>query len=109
MTKNELFMRKMIEQKAYLDVGENILFYVAGKQSVDLLNYVYENYNEEVQRLYFSKINGFDGYDSAHRFCELAKENSTIAEDENVYKNVKGKLINPGLEGWFTKICKRKN
>lgn len=108
MTKNKLFMRKIIEQKTYLDVGENIIYYAPGKQSVDLLNFVFENYDEEIQRLYFSNIDGFDGYEAAHRFCELAKMNSTIAEDKNVYENVKGKLINPGLEGWFTKICKRK-
>lgn len=108
MTKNELFMKRLIEQNAYTEVGENIMYYTAGKQSVDLLNYVVENYDEDIQREYFSKIKGFNGYDAAHRFCEIAKENSAIGKDENVYDNVKGKLINPGLEGWFTKIWKRK-
>lgn len=108
MSDNNVFMQRMIEQNAYTEVGDNILFYTVGEQSVDLLNFVIDNYDENTWREYFSKIKGFDGYDAAHRFCEIAKENSAIGKDKIVYDNVKGKLINPGLEGWFTKIWKRK-
>lgn len=108
MINNKVFMKRLIEQKEYLKVGDNIVFYTAAEQSEDLLNYVVESYDVNIQKEYFSKIKGFDGYEAAHRFCEIAKENNVIGRTSAVYQNVKGKLINPGLEGWLTRIWRGK-
>lgn len=108
MIKNDIFMKRLIESKGFLEAKESIIFYAYGNQSVDLLNYVIGNCDEKKQVEYFSKVRGFDGPESAHRFCEIANKYRVIGESTEIYENVKGKLINPGLEGWITKIHKKK-
>lgn len=109
MLDNEDFMQWLVEEKEYIKAdGNNIKLYARAKQSEDLLNYIIKNFPDSFQIEYFRSINGFDGKEAAHRFCEIAKENTSIGKNEDIYRNVKGTLINPGLEGWFTKIWKDK-
>ena len=110
MADNDDFMQRVNGQKAYIDAGDSIINYAPGKQSSDLMDYVISNYDEEFQVKYFRIIkNGFAGEEAAHRFCEIAKENRYIGEDEGVYRAVSGKLLNRGLEGWLTRIFNKQN
>ena len=109
MKQNSMFMKRLIDAKGYETVEDNIIFYATGKQTGDLLKYVDENYDDNTKVEYFRSISGFDNYDAAHLFCELAKKNRIIGMDDTIYHNVKGKLINSGLEGWLTRIWKKTN
>lgn len=109
MLNNEEFMQRLVEEKEYIKAdGNNIKLYAKAKQSEDLLNYVTQNFTDSFQIEYFKNINGFDGKEAAHKFCEIAKGNTRIGKNGDIYRNVKGTLINPGLEGWFTRIWKDK-
>ena len=109
MLDNGEFMQRMVNQKEYMNAKDNCIeLYAHAMQSVHLLNYIVSNCNERLQISYFSKIVGFDSEDAAHRFCEIAKKNKIIGQNVEVYHNVKGKLINPGLEGWLTRIMRGK-
>ncbi len=110
MADNDDFMKKINEQKGYLSAGDNILNYAPGLQSSELMDYVVKNYDSKVQLEYFRRIKrGFLDPEAAHRFCFIAKDNRYIGEDEDVYKAVRGKLINPGWEGWLTRIFNKQN
>ena len=105
MIKNEEFIQQLIEDEEYLKADKNsIVNYAVGLQTVELLNYVVEEYDEETQLLYFKSTKGFIDENAARRFCQIAKANPTIGTNEDVYNNIKGTLVSPGLEGWFTKI-----
>lgn len=108
MLENEQFLHRLVEQKEYEALDEEgIDLYINAKQTVELLNYV-TNYDDATQLAYFRKIKGFEGKEAAHRFCEIARDNKVIGGDDAVYKNVSGTLVNPGYEGWLTRIWKGK-
>ena len=108
MCENMAFLHRLVEEKEYEALAEDTIdLYANARQTVDLLDYV-TRFDDTTQLTYFRKIKGFDGEKAAHRFCEIAKTKECIGKDDAVYKNVKGTLINPGLEGWLTRIWKRK-
>lgn len=108
MRENQEFLHRLVEQKEYefLD-EEDIVMYADAKQTVALMDYV-TSYDNATQVAYFRKIKGFEGKDAAHHFCEIARDNKAIGRDDAVYKNVSGTLVNPGYEGWLTRIWKGK-
>ena len=108
MRENQEFLHRLVEQKEYefLD-EEDIAMYADAKQTVALMDYV-TSYDNATQVAYFRKIKGFEGKDAAHHFCEIARDNKAIGRDDAVYKNVSGTLVNPGYEGWLTRIWKGK-
>ena len=107
MRENELFMQNLVENKEYENAENVIDRYSSALQTKDLLLYLFETLTEKQMVAYFSEIKGFLDYDASHCFIEKIQEHKAVVASDEVYKNCHGKMINPGLEGWYTKIYKK--
>lgn len=103
MLKNDEFLMMLLNDKAYLESGEQLMLYTAAMQNVELIKYVVSLSKGDVICTYFSKIKGFQSYESAKYYVEVIVENSELLENDAVYANTHDKLIDPGLKAKYTK------
>lgn len=107
MSANQDFLQKLIEQKEYEKAEDSLIYYNAALQTKELLLYVFKQYTDAELCIYLQRVYGFRNHDVAHFFLELLKERPKVASEIQVYQNLHGKFIEPGLEGWLTKIWKK--
>lgn len=103
MVKNERFLELLIQDKAYLEAGDQLVEYSAAKQNEELIKYVLDSLDEDELCTYFSKINGFASYNAAKCYVEIVISNDMLLANEPMYINTYEKLIDPGLKSKYTK------
>ena len=103
MLKNESFLNLLVKDNAYLESENQLMAYSAANQTETLIKYVVKSFDENDLCTYFSKIIGFDSYESAKYYVEMIIRNNTLLKDNSVYMNTHDKLIDPGLKAKYTK------
>ena len=107
MVENEQFLELLVQDRAYLESGDQLVEYSAAKQNEELIKYVLDSLGEDELCTYFSKINGFVSYEAAKCFVETVISNDILLANEPVYVNTYEKLIDPGLKAKYTKARNR--
>lgn len=103
MVKNEHFLELLVQDRAYLEAGDQLVEYSVAKQNEELIQYVFDSLGEDQLCTYFSKINGFASYEAAKCYVEKVISNDILLENEPAYINTYEKLIDPGLKAKYTK------
>lgn len=107
MSANEDFLQELITEKEYEKAGDALGHYKVALQTNALLAYVFEQLSDEKLCEYLQGVCGFKDRNAAHFCLELLKERQAVAAKVQVYQNLHGKFVEPGLEGWLTKIWKK--
>lgn len=103
MVHNERFLELLLQEKAYLDAGNQLVEYSAAKQNAELINYVVSTMDEDDLCSYFSKIKGFNSHEAAQCYVDIVVKNNILLGNEDVYINTYDKLIDPGLKAKYTR------
>lgn len=112
MSSNQEFLKKIIEQKSYVDLSdEKLLTLSSVYQTNEILDYISKNKDEIFITNYLRQIAGFENKDAAILVLDVISNNEKLVLDEEIHNNINDKLIDRGLKGRYTKIiniCKGK-
>jgi len=107
MSQNDRFLSMLLEKETYLLPDCDINRYCVARQTVALLNHVFDVCSDSQLIKYLSSIKGFSDYDAAHYFVERIQGRKVLLVNESIYNNCHEKIVNSGLQGWYTRLKKK--
>jgi hypothetical protein len=103
MTKNNDFMRRLVDEKVYIGLPKaNLIHFAKIPQTVDMLESLLL-YDNDFQEEYLSVIVGFADKETASRFLSIIENNESLMISQSIYDNTYEKLIDSGLKYRYTR------
>ncbi len=101
MFENAEFREYAIEEKMYLDLDDEMLFYFAkGRQTQDIIEYIFTK-EESLIMKYLSEIVAIADSETEEFLLNKMTENSKILVDKAVYKNVKNCMMDLAIKSKY--------
>lgn len=107
MLKNKEFLKLLVDDHAYEETETQIMVYAYALQTIELLQFVFDNLSISELQKYLSCIEGFISYDAANFFVKKIFDDKMLLNSDVVYNNVHDKLVNSGLKAKYTKARKK--
>ena len=107
MRKNEAFLHKIMETKAYNSFDDESRMGLTGiLQDMDSIVEVIGRGTQFALR-YFCKIGGFQDWEAANTFVELISKDPVLLASEELYEHTHSRLVNGVLKGKYTNRRKK--